>query len=158
MISNINHKTNPRKIKYLVVHCTAGNQNESIEDLLKGFKLRGWKNPGYHYVVQADGIVVPIFPENLVANGVAGHNANSIHISYLGGIDKTGKPVDNRTPHQKNALAVSLKILKSKYPDAVIKGHRDFSVDKNGNGIIDKWEYIKMCPCFDAMVEYKDIK
>lgn len=146
-----------REIKHIVVHCTAGNQLETIDDLLHGFKLRGWKNPGYHYVVQANGNVVQLFPESLVANGVMGHNKNSIHISYLGGIDKAGKPIDNRTPHQKNALAVSLKILKQKYPKAQILGHRDFSVDKNGNGKIDVWEYIKWCPCFDAKVEYKDI-
>ncbi|MEP7375526.1 MAG: N-acetylmuramoyl-L-alanine amidase [Chitinophagaceae bacterium] len=149
---------NTRPIKYLVVHCTAGNQKESIDDLLAGFRARGWKNPGYHYVVQADGNVVQLFPESLVANGVLGFNKNSIHISYLGGIDNTGKPVDNRTPHQKNALAVSLKILKQKYPGAVIMGHRDFSKDTNGNGKIDVWEYIKYCPCFDAMIEYAGIK
>ncbi len=157
MISTINQGSNPRKIKYLVVHCTAGNQKETIEDLLHGFKLRGWRNPGYHYVVKADGTVVPLLPETSIANGVAGHNAGSIHISYLGGIDSKGKPVDNRTPHQKNALAVSLKILRSKYPDAKILGHRDFSKDKNGNGKIDQWEYIKWCPCFDAQEEYKHI-
>lgn len=158
MISQLTQKNNPRKITHLVVHCTAGNQQETIPDLLHGFKLRGWKNPGYHYIVQANGNVVELFPENLVSNGVAGHNAHSIHISYMGGIDKTGKAVDNRTPHQKNALAVSLKILKLKYPEAKIMGHRDFSPDKNSNGKVDSFEWIKVCPCFDAMTEYAGIK
>ena len=36
-------------------------------------------------------------------------------------------------------------------------GHRDISPDKNGNGKIDTWEYIKACPCFNAMEEYKDL-
>ncbi len=158
MLSELNQKTNPRKIKYLVVHCTAGHQNETIEALEAWFKKMGWKKPGYHYVVKADGTVVSLCGEQYVANGVAGFNANSIHISYLGGIDSKGKPVDNRTCHQKNALCVSLKILKSKYPNAIIKGHRDFSPDKNKNGKIESFEYIKMCPCFNAMEEYKDIK
>lgn len=157
MISEINQKTNPRKITHLVVHCTAGNQKESIKDLIHGFRLRGWKNPGYHYVVQADGTVVELFPENRISNGVANHNSNSIHISYLGGIDKNGKPVDNRTPEQKAALLESLKLLKQKYPSAMILGHRDFSPDKNNDGKIDTWEYIKYCPCFDAKIEYASI-
>ena len=40
------------------------------------------------------------------------------------------------------------------WPRAKICGHRDFSPDKNGNGVIDPWEYIKACPCFDARHEY----
>ena len=157
MISNINQQTNPRKIKYLVVHTTATRQNADIESIRAHWRSLGWKSPGYHYIVDRNGKVIPIQPENLVSNGVAGYNSNSIHISYIGGIDSAGKPLDNRTPHQKNALAVSLRILKQKYPDAIIKGHRDFSPDKNGNGKVDSWEYIKACPCFNAMVEYKDI-
>ena len=48
-----------------------------------------------------------------------------------------------------------MKLLKGRYPDAEILGHRDISPDANGNGIVDSWERIKECPCFDAKVEYK---
>lgn len=34
--------------------------------------------------------------------------------------------------------------------NAVVLGHRDFSRDQNGNGIIDRWEWIKSCPSFDV--------
>jgi N-acetylmuramoyl-L-alanine amidase len=27
----------------------------------------------------------------------------------------------------------------------------------NHNGVVDPWERIKECPCFDAMTEYMDI-
>jgi hypothetical protein len=47
--------------------------------------------------------------------------------------------------------------INGKYPKAIIMGHRDTSKDTNHNGIIDPWERIKECPCFDAMVEYKDL-
>ena len=67
------------------------------------------------------------------------------------------KGVDNRTDAQKASLISLLKELKGRYPKAVIQGHRDFSPDTNGNGIIDPWERIKECPCFDAKIEYKDI-
>lgn len=154
----ITQKNNPRKIKNIVVHCTASKQSKTIDQLLNEFKEMGWKRPGYHYTIKADGTVVSLFPETMVSNGVAGHNANSIHISYIGGIDSVGKPIDNRTPHQKNSLRIALKILKQKYPDAVIKGHRDFSPDLDGDGLIEFFEFIKQCPCFDAQIEYADIK
>jgi N-acetylmuramoyl-L-alanine amidase (T3 lysozyme) len=78
-------------------------------------------------------------------------------VAYIGGIDREGKGVDNRTPEQKAALLDLLRELKRQYPTASILGHRDFSPDKNGNGIVDPWERIKECPCFDAIPEYKDL-
>ena len=44
-----------RKIDYIAVHCTAGSQKQTIPDLQAEFKRKGWKNPGYHYVVAPDG-------------------------------------------------------------------------------------------------------
>lgn len=46
-----------RSIKRIFVHCTAGSQKQTIEDLRKEFKNKGWKNPGYHYVVMPDGTI-----------------------------------------------------------------------------------------------------
>lgn len=75
----------------------------------------------------------------------------------MGGIASDGKAVDNRTPEQKESLLKLLNELKGSYPKAEIMGHRDISPDKNGNGIVDPWERIKECPCFDAKEEYKEL-
>ena len=82
-----------------------------------------------------------------------GFNSVTVNIAYTGGMDG----VDNRTDEQKKSLVTLLKLLRKRYPDAVIQGHRDFSPDLNGNGKIEKSEWIKMCPSFDAKAEYKDI-
>jgi len=47
--------------------------------------------------------------------------------------------------------------LKQRFPDAVIVGHRDLSPDKDGDGIVERHEWLKLCPCFSAREEYKDI-
>lgn len=146
-----------RKIERIFVHCTAGNQHQSIADLRAEFKRKGWVNPGYNYVVEANGNVVQLLPDEQISNGVQGYNSTAINVAYLGGIDSNGKGVDNRTDEQKKALREVLKGLKAKYPDAVILGHRDISPDTNGNGIVDPWERIKECPVFDAKEEYKDL-
>lgn len=145
-----------RKIKRIFVHCTASWQKTTTEDSLRAeFRRNGWKYPGYHYVVMPDGSVITMLDESLSANGVKGYNANSIHVAWVGGIDKQHpNGIDNRTPEQKHALLEILKDLRQRYPDAVIMGHRDISPDKNGNGVVDPWERIKNCPCFDAMIEY----
>lgn len=146
-----------RKIERIFVHCTASKQTATVEDIKREFKAKGWKNPGYHYLVDANGKTHNLLPEDQVSNGVQGYNQTSINVAYIGGIDGSGKGVDNRTEEQKQALKKILTELKKKYPDAEIMGHRDISPDKNGNGIVDPWERIKECPCFDAKTEYKDL-
>lgn len=146
-----------RQIKYIAVHCTAGSQKQSIDDLRAEFRRKGWKNPGYHFVVKPDGGIVQMLDEEKVSNGVKGYNSVSINVAYIGGIDAQGKATDNRTEAQKQSLENLLRILRGKYPKAVIQGHRDFSPDLNGNGKIEKSEWIKACPCFDAKDEYAHI-
>lgn len=146
-----------RQIKYIAVHCTAGSQKQSIDDLLAEFRRKGWKNPGYHFVVKPDGGIVQMLDEEKESNGVKGYNSVIINVAYIGGIDAQGKATDNRTEAQKQSLENLLRILRGKYPKAVIQGHRDFSPDLNGNGKIEKCEWIKACPCFDAKEEYAHI-
>lgn len=148
-----------RRITRIFVHCTASYQSNTTEKTLREeFKRKGWKHCGYHYVVTPEGNVIKLEPEENVANGVAGYNKNSIHIAWIGGVDKEHpNGIDNRTGLQKIALFDLLVKMKQKYKDAIIMGHRDISPDLNHNGVVDPWERIKACPCFDAMVEYEDI-
>ena len=147
-----------RRIDYIVVHCTAGRKSDTIAKLKAGWRKLGWKNNGYHIVVDGEGKRHDITPLEKVSNGVAGHNANSIHVSYMGGVNfDTNKSEDTRTPEQKSTLLEVLLELRLKFPQAKILGHRDFSPDNNNNGKIDKWEWIKACPSFDAKEEYKFI-
>lgn len=148
-----------RKIKRIFVHCTASWQKTTTEASLRAeFKKNGWKNPGYHYVIMPNGSVINMLDESLVANGVKGYNATSVHVAWVGGIDKQHpNGIDNRTQEQKQTLIGILTVLRKRYPDAQIMGHRDISPDKNENGIVDPWERIKECPCFDAMIEYADL-
>lgn len=148
-----------RRISRIFVHCTASHQQTTTEASLRAeFKARGWKAPGYHYVVKTDGNIICMLDDMQVANGVRGYNEHGLHVAWIGGIDRQHpKGIDNRTPEQRQALFDLLVKLKMRYPDAMIMGHRDISLDLNHNGTIDPWERIKECPCFDAMVEYMDI-
>lgn len=146
-----------RTIKYIVVHCTAGSQSQSIKDLLEEFRRQGWTRPGYHFVIHPEGHFTQLLGVEKPSNGVKGFNAESIHVAYIGGIDAKGKAVDNRTEAQRRGLRALLTELKRQFPTATIQGHRDFSPDKNGNCTIEPWERIKECPCFNAKDEYKNL-
>jgi N-acetylmuramoyl-L-alanine amidase len=149
-----------RKINLIVVHCSATPEGRDVTaaDINKMHIARGFKKIGYHYVVRLDGTVETGRKENEIGAHAKGYNANSIGVCYVGGLASDGKtPKDTRTPAQKSALKKLLHTLKQRYPDARIVGHRDLSPDTNHNGKVDKWEWIKACPCFDAIPEYANI-
>lgn len=131
-----------RRIDWLVVHCTATPQTTTVASIQRYWTENlKWKSPGYHFLVEANGTVHNLQPINLPSNGVAGHNANSIHISYIGGVNGQ-RAVDNRTEAQKREILRLLTDLKKQFPNAKIQGHRDFP------------RVAKACPSFDAKTEY----
>lgn len=150
-----------RTIRNIVVHCSAGNPSAGASAIVNFHTLPksrgglGWSVPGYHYIVEADGKTVQTLGEERPSNGVKGHNADSINVCYCGGVDSLGRPKDTRTEAQKRSLLKLLASLKKRYPGARIRGHRDFSPDRNGDGVISPGEWIKACPSFDAQAEYR---
>lgn len=148
-----------RKITDIVLHCSATKEGQrvTVADIDRWHRDRGFRKIGYHYVIYPDGSIHAGRDIAEVGAHVSGHNATSIGICYVGGLDAAGQPKDTRTPEQKAAIVYLLESLREKFPAARICGHRDFSPDKNGNGTIEPSEYIKACPCFDAADEYKDL-
>ena len=148
-----------RAINHIVVHCTATKEHQAFNaaDIDRWHKKRGWSGIGYHYVVKLDGTVEKGRPDTKIGAHVKGYNRNSIGVVYVGGLDKNLAPKDTRTPAQEVALYTLLQELRCLYPKAVISGHRDFSKDINNNGIIEPFEFMKACPCFNAKTEYNEI-
>lgn len=135
-----------RNITHIVVHCTATAQTATVSSIQRYWRTTlGWKSPGYHIVVTPGGAAIRLAEDHQTTNGVRGHNASSLHISYIGGVDANNKPMDNRTPEQKATLLLMIKDWLQRYPDAIVCGHRDFP------GVT------KACPSFDALAEYNHL-
>lgn len=135
-----------RKVNNIVIHCTATAQNAKVASIQNYWKnsLR-WRSPGYHRIIEADGTIHKLSGFENPTNGVAGHNSDSIHISYIGGVDGKNKPLDNRTAQQKHSILLCITEARALYPNAKILGHRDFP------------KVAKACPSFDAVKEYKNV-
>ena len=167
---SLGYRATSRDIDEIIIHCSATKEGVpfSIDQIDASHKARKFTSYidingktryiGYHFVIMLDGTVQICRPIDKIGCHASGHNARSIGICYIGGLDSKGKVKDTRTPAQKASLITLIKDLKKRYPtiDKVI-GHRDTSPDLNGNGIIEPNEYIKGCPCFDAIPEYKDL-
>ena len=163
---DITLKKSRRRIDYIVVHCTATREGQAktVEDIRREHKAQGWSDIGYHYVVDLNGHTHLGRDVDISGSHVSGYNTYSIGVVYVGGLEndprkryKDLKAKDTRTDAQKAELLSLLMDLRRLYPKARIQGHRDFSEDKNGNGVIDPWERIKECPSFDAKNEYRNI-
>lgn len=145
-LSKLNLSVNKRTIKELIVHCSATPEGKdySVDTMRQWHLQRGFSDIGYHYVIYRDGSIHIGRDESIIGAHCTGHNTNSIGVCYIGGCASDGKtPKDTRTTEQKQSLVKLLKELKTKYPQASIHGHRDFSS--------------KACPSFDATKEYSSI-
>jgi N-acetylmuramoyl-L-alanine amidase len=129
-----------RTINYIVVHCTATPPTATVDAIKKYWKeVKGWGDtPGYHYLILRDGEIMQLLDESQMSYGAYGHNKECVHISYIGGVDQEGKPIDNRSARQIHAMFNKLVELSEKYPGAKILGHRDFP------------NVAKACPSFDV--------
>lgn len=152
------------KPSYIVIHCSATRQDKDFTEkqINEAHVARGFGKWGYHYYIRKDGRVVPMRAENemgahdncLVPGEKVSYNRCSIGICYEGGLDASGKAKDTRTQAQKEAMMVLVQDIASRYVILDVLGHRDTSPDKNGNGVIEKYEWLKECPCFDVKEEF----
>ena len=135
-----------RRLNEIIIHCTATPEGRavSVAEIRRWHKQRGWADIGYHYVVHLDGRIENGRPLDQVGAHVAGRNARTVGIAYVGGVDKAGRPKDTRTTAQKAALRKIIAQLLGRFPSiTAISGHRDYAN--------------KACPCFDARKEYAPV-
>ena len=139
-------KKSKRTITEIIVHCSATPEGKdfTVDDIRKWHRQRGFTDVGYHYIVYRNGHVMDGRDVDLVGAHCTNHNAHSIGVCYIGGMDSVNKnPKDTRTLAQKAALLSLLVDLKKIYYCAKIYGHRDFAS--------------KACPSFDATKEYRNL-
>ena len=135
-----------RKIEKIIIHCAATPEGRDIKmETIKSWHVKGngWSDIGYHYVIELDGTIKEGRPMHRSGAHTKGHNANSIGVCYVGGIDNDKKPKDTRTEAQREAMDELIGLLSNDYKTATIHGHNEFSA--------------KACPSFDVAKEYGKI-
>ncbi len=144
----------PKKRKYLVIHCTATQEGMPVTpEMVKAWHTlppprgRGWKQVGYSKLILLDGNVHSFVNENddefvdafEITNGVAGINSESLHICYVGGIDKYLNPKDTRTDEQKLRMRILVYEALQKWPDLKVAGHYHFANKACPSFDVEKW-------------------
>ena len=135
----VNEQIITRKVDTLWMHCTGTGTNATVTGITNYWRNNlGWKNPGYHVIFTLEGYTI-LQDLNLPTNGVAGHNARGIHISYIGGLED-GKAKDTRNVYQQQMFHAFAQMLRKKLPNINIRGHKEVSA--------------KACPCFEVNQEF----
>lgn len=140
LVKFINSFNFTRKINKIVWHCTASSQTNTTKQIIDyHLKTKKWSKPGYHIIIDSRGHWTYATDFNTSSNGVAGHNFDSLNISYIGGIDRTGKANDNRTEEQKNTMELIYKTLVDKLPKAKHYGHYHFANKACPSYNVENW-------------------
>tara|TARA_Y100000748_G_scaffold224991_1_gene189458 strand:- start:71 stop:496 length:426 start_codon:yes stop_codon:yes gene_type:complete len=133
-----------RAIDKIIIHCSATPEGRDVKTSeIKRWHTEdnGWRDIGYHFVIELDGSIHKGRPVGTSGAHTIGENHN-IGICYIGGVDQVMKPKDTRTDAQRIALEDLIEDIKEEYPNIMVYGHRDFA-DKD-------------CPSFNAKAEYND--
>lgn len=128
-----------REIRRIFLHCSATKPGQKVsrETLLAWHKERGWKDIGYHYVVNADGSYYSGRPEAEPGAHAVGHNADSLAICYIGGLGADGQPADTRTAKQIKTTDSLIDDIRLRHGHGIeVWGHNEVSS--------------KACPSFDV--------
>lgn len=129
-----------RKINRLIIHCAATSPSVDIgAEVIRIWHTRdnGWKDIGYHLVIKRDGTIEQGRPLEQAGAHVAGHNADSIGVCLVGGVNARMQPENNFTPEQWASLKRIVKDAQSTYNGIMVLGHRDLDAKKS-------------CPSFDV--------
>lgn len=147
-----------RPINLIVIHCSATPDGRwtTAADIDVWHAQRGFHrdpawmarcNPqlkaiGYHHVIYTNGAIASGRHHDEIGAHVAGFNQKSLGVCMVG----TG----HFSAAQWGELRELVLSLQKRYPDARICGHRDLSPDKDGDGNIEPFEWLKTCPGFDV--------
>lgn len=134
-----------RTINEIIIHCSATAEGRDFKaaDIRRWHvQGNGWKDIGYHFVIDLDGTVEVGRPVAQQGAHCSGHNKTTIGVCYVGGCASDGKtPKDTRTDAQKKALRELVAVLRSCFPTVTkVSGHREYAN--------------KACPSFDVRKEF----
>ena len=107
--------------QYIVVHHTAGPQDQDTQAVWDEHVRAGYNGIGYHRVIKGDGTIVQGRPDGAIGAQAMGMNSISVGVSLEGNFQDGDTP----TEEQLAALKWCLDDYRAKYPDAKVIGHRD---------------------------------
>lgn len=134
----------------IIIHCT-----DTRPDWMEGHKTsekvaevrrwhmedRGWKDIGYHYLIDRDGTVAKGRANDVIGAHVAGHNAGTLGISLFGGHGSNENDTFGMhfTADQDTALAKLIVKLGTMTKITKVSGHNDYAAKACPGFKVARW-------------------
>jgi N-acetylmuramoyl-L-alanine amidase len=128
-----------RTLSEIVVHCTATRPEwwsskstaQKVAEVRRWHvQERGWKDIGYHYLIDRNGYTVAGRPLDQVGAHTQGRNAGTVGVALFGGHGSSANDnfSDHFTVEQDKALRELIEGLMKKYPSIkIVSGHNQYA-------------------------------
>ena len=126
-----------RKITGIIVHCTAtradwweGKRTSAkVAEIRRWHQAKGWRDIGYHFLIDRDGTVAKGRPVEQTGAHVQGHNTGTIGISLFGGHGSAETDMfhEHYTAAQEAALRKLLAKLQVQFGPVPVTGHNQYA-------------------------------
>jgi N-acetylmuramoyl-L-alanine amidase len=137
-------------VSTIFVHCAATRPSwmegfslaAKVEEIRRWhIRDRGWKDIGYHWIIDRDGSMAPGRPETVVGAHVQGHNTGSIGVCLIGGHGSNADDtfLEHFTPAQDRALRQLIASIKARTPIMAIRGHNEVAAKACPGFNVAKW-------------------
>lgn len=139
-----------RKITEIILHCSATRPNwmhdagteAKVAEIRRWHKQdRGWRDIGYHFIVDRDGSVALGRPIEQTGSHVKGRNAGTIGVCLIGGHGSSAYDdfSENFTQAQDKAVRGLIADLRERFGDVPVSGHNDYAAKACPGFKADKW-------------------
>ena len=115
-----NNKRIIGRITHIGLH-HSGTATGSREAFERHWRSLGWGTGGYSWIIHRNGDIEWCYDDNVITNGIAGHNATTLHVCVVGN--------GSFTPEQEASLDRVLKeaMLRLRLGVDAVRGHNEFS-------------------------------
>lgn len=139
-----------RKITEIILHCSATRPNwmhdagteAKVAEIRRWHKQdRGWRDIGYHFIVDRDGSVALGRPIEQTGSHVKGRNAGTIGVCLIGGHGSLAYDdfSENFTQAQDKAVRGLIADLRKRFGNVPVSGHNDYAAKACPGFKADKW-------------------
>lgn len=139
-----------RPIDKVIVHCTATRPEwwakKPTESKVREVRRwhvedNGWRDIGYHYLIDRDGTVAKGRHVAQIGAHCRGHNKGSVGVALFGGhgSSETDKFEENFTPEQDKALRSLIRGFGAEYGKVTIHGHNEFAAKACPGFNVSEW-------------------
>lgn len=143
-----------RPLHGIIIHATATTANwwhdrstlDRVDEVRRWHTLkpphgRGWKDIGYHFLIDRNGVTIMGRPLDQVGAHVRGHNTGTIGIALFGGHGSNEKDQfsDHFTQAQDKALRELIDVLQAGYGPLTVTGHNQYAAKACPGFYVPQW-------------------